>query len=155
MTKIVTSPTSEQLVRAVTLAEEMHKESIYRVMGFNKLKVMRLALMANDPKNDFILVLAVDDNNPLDIIGFTLGSIGPHYFSDDIIARDYALFVRADARGMMAARRMVKEYERIAKQKGAKLSILGAVTGVNPERKLGFFQAIGYEHIGNVCSKTL
>lgn len=153
--KLTTNPTQIQIARGVILGKQMHAESIYKDMRYDADKVMRLALGALNAENRYVLIIAHSDDDPNDVVGFMFGSVGPHFFSDELVAKDYALFVKKDKRGGIAAMRLLKKFEQLAKEKGAGFSMLAAATGVEPERTLELFERLDYQRIGGICVKQL
>lgn len=153
--KILTNPSFRQIANGVLLGKQMHEESVYRVMQYDSEKVMTLAVRALDATDEGLLVIAVSDDDENDVIGFMFGSVSEAYFSHDRIARDYAMFVKNDKRGGIAAVRMLKAYESLAAKKGAVLSFLGTTTGVDAQRTLDLYNRLGYQQIGGVSIKQL
>jgi GNAT superfamily N-acetyltransferase len=83
-----------------------------------------------------------------ELLGVMVAIVHPHWFSDDLIASDLALFVYQHARGGMAAARLVKQYKAWARESGAVLVQAGVSTGLGTETTAGLYERMGFERCG-------
>lgn len=135
----------DDLAELVELGRQMHAESPrFSKLGFDTFKVHALLATAmNDPR--YFLMVADNDG---ELVGGLAGFMAPHWFSQDEVAQDLALFVNPDRRGGMAAVRLVKEFVTWAESKSAKLIGLGISTGVLVEETAQLYRTIGLKQFG-------
>lgn len=135
----------------ILLGEQMHKESTYRDLDWNpdKLRVLGDTVLEHPTR----YCCFVAKNSASDILGFLVGYINEHYFSDDLVAEDMLLFVPMSKRGGKAAIRLVRAYEQWAKDNGAKRICLGVTTEINTDQTVGLYKKLGYEPYGIVLKK--
>lgn len=84
------------------------------------------------------------------IVAVMLGACEEHWMSRDKVASELALFVEPDARGAMLAARLVSRFVVWAEDEGAKLTLAGASTGVEPERTAKFYERFGFARSGTI-----
>jgi GNAT superfamily N-acetyltransferase len=87
-------------------------------------------------------------DGPAGITGVMLAVIAPHWFSSDLQASDLALYVAPEARGTMAAARLIRDYTRWAWKHGAVLVQAGVTTGVHTEDTARLYERLGYRRCG-------
>lgn len=130
--------TLDDLDVLMDLAELMHQESPrYSRLSFNSDKV--LALYVNLINTGIVLVVEKDQQ----IVGGLAGFVAPHWFSDDLVASEFGVFLLPDHRGGTAVVRLIKEFIRWSKDKGAKMIQIGVSTGVRTEETAALYKAIG------------
>ena len=117
----------------------MHKEFHFSRFDFDEAKVRELFEALID-LNAGIAIVAEED---YEIQGGFIGSVSPMWFGDDLVATDYALFLAEEHRGNLTAPRLVQEYVRQAKEKGAKQIFVGTCTGYESEKLAKFFERMG------------
>ncbi len=134
--------TLEDLPALVVLGREMHATSSYAPMDFDpeRLKETITELMN---KSQFVVV--VEDTNG-QVVGGMLGTVTQSWFGQDMVANDLALFVSQDARGGMAAVRLLKAFVQWAKLAGAKQIRPGVTTGHARAEQL--FDKLGFTRCG-------
>jgi GNAT superfamily N-acetyltransferase len=128
------------------LGQVMHAESAYSPYDYNPAKVAELAETLIDAEHGIALV-AEDEGV---IQGAFLGVVYPHWFGDDLVSTDYALFMHPDCRGGTQAYRLIKRYIVEARAKGAKQIMLANSTGVVPSRVAALFESLGFHRLGYV-----
>lgn len=130
--------TLDDLPAIVVLGRQMHASSTYAPMDYDPDRVKETVACLLD-KSQFVVV-AEDTNGQ--VVGGMLGTVTQSWFGQDMVANDLALFVSQDARGGMAAVRLLKAFVQWAKLAGAKQIRPGVTTGhVRAEQlfdKLGF-----------------
>jgi GNAT superfamily N-acetyltransferase len=151
--RIETQISIEHVVDAVLIGKELHEESEYRDIPFDPVRAVSIASQVNVPGSQLIGAVAVDDTDG--VIGYIFGKIEPYYFSDELAVYDLGLFIRKHKRGTYAAVRLVKEFERLAKQRGCKRVYLGIATGINPERTGELYERLGYATVGTNTVKRI
>lgn len=79
-----------------------------------------------------------------DYRGYMIGYVQDHWYSSRIDAFEQLLYVAKDHRGSMLAPRLIKAFEKKAKEKGAENVYAGATTGMNEERTIELYKRLGY-----------
>lgn len=136
------------LEEVLVLGWEMHQESRYKSMAFNLEKVASL-LEYIISSNDYIFLVSERNSR---VIGGFIGYAMPQWFSDELAASDFALFIDKENRGGRSALEMVRKYILWAKEKGVKPENigLGITTGVHTEKTKIFYEKLGFEEVGLV-----
>lgn len=125
------------------LGEIMHQESRFKVLTYDYDKVVA-TLRWLISEQQFVVV---SEQNG-EIIGGFVGAAMPHWASPDLVAFDYALFIRPECRGTTVPFRLVREFRRWANERGAKLITAGISTGVHVEKTAALYEAAGFKRIG-------
>ncbi|WP_294609752.1 GNAT family N-acetyltransferase [uncultured Gilliamella sp.] len=84
------------------------------------------------------------DENSQKLKGFIIVELVTPAAGLELIASEVAFFVRPEFQGSITAFRLIKGYESWAKQKGANHIELGVSSGLNQERTLYMYSALGY-----------
>ncbi|MBF0188512.1 MAG: GNAT family N-acetyltransferase [Magnetococcales bacterium] len=96
----------------------------------------------------------VAEKAPGEIVGFFYGMVTQHYFSKELYAIDFALYVCREVRhtpaGGRAAVALLKRYVAWARDHGAAEIQLGITTGIHPERTGRFYQRMGFRPAGTL-----
>lgn len=135
--------TREDIPRMIELGAQMHAESRFSVLGYDREKVAALFSMLIDA-GQFIDVIERDGV----IVGGFAGEIAEHWASKDLVSYDYGMFISPDNRGGRDAARLIRRFREWAVARGAKLVTLGISTGVHPERTARLMEAVGFTQIG-------
>jgi hypothetical protein len=69
--------------------------------------------------------------------------VAPHWFSDDLVASEFGVFLLPEHRGGTAVVRLIREFIRWAQEKGAKMIQIGVSTGVKTGETAALYKAIG------------
>ena len=134
--------TPEDLPGALNLGQRMHQESVYRQFDYDQNKFGRL--LCN-------YVLRTEDRFAYvgetrgALSGIFLGSIGAHYFGNDLVASDTLWYVAPEARGSRTGVQLLRAYENWAKACGASAIYVGISSGITPERTGNMMQKLGYD----------
>lgn len=132
--------THEDLTALMLIAETMHMESPrFSRLRFSGDKVQKLFVRLTVSPDALLLV--AERNGEL--VGGIAGMVTPHWFSDDLVSNDYALFMLPEHRGGTTAIRLARAYIEWAQAKGAKMIQLGISTGVHAEETAALYKAIG------------
>lgn len=129
----------------VELGRAMHAESrTHSGLSFNPGKVVQLLVgMLGKPLTCLVLV----SENAGEIEGGALAFIEPHWFSDDLIAQELALYVSPGKRGTLRAARLVAAIDAWAQGMGAHLLQAGCTTGVAAERTIELYERLGFSRV--------
>lgn len=135
----------------VDLGEVMVAEApAFAGLPYDRVKVYKFLESLLDSANGILLVS--DTGNALN--GAMSGAVGEHLFCNVRYAFDSGLFVAPTARGSIVAARLVKAFERRARQLGARFSCPAVMTG-RFVRTTKFYQALGYRLTGAQFIKGL
>jgi GNAT superfamily N-acetyltransferase len=138
---------ASDLSMLMALGKEMYLESNYTSVEFNEDK---LALVGTQCLNDPVWLVTVAEHSDGEILGMFVGYISQFIFSFDLVACDFVLYVKPEYRGSSAAVRLVMEYVRWAKDKGAKIINIGTTTGVATAETVRFYEGLGFAQVGAV-----
>ena len=135
----------------VEQGQKMHRESTFARFEYSVEKCTRLGkeILEND------MDLCIVAENEGEFCGFFIGYIQEYYFSDDLIAEDFLLYVKPTLRGGIAAKRLISYFESWSLANGARTTVLGSTTGVNEKKTIGFYEKLGYHHKGTLMQKDL
>jgi len=136
--------TLEDIERMVELGAEMHLESSYRCYDFNPTKTANTLVSVIEDRRGIAIVAEKDGI----IVGGFLGNVSSHYFGNDLVASDMALFVTKEERRGRLAIRLLTEFMDIADSLGAKHISIGTTTGVNADRVKALYEHFGLKHVG-------
>ena len=139
--------------QALLIAREMHAGSIYRDIPLDERKVLAQlagAGTSRDPSRYFRIAVLNGEG-----LGGFYGSVHRAFFSDDLIANDMGWWVKREARNTLAALLLLADFERWAREKGAKKVMVGQVTDVDVERTTKLFEACGFRVVGMNAVKSL
>lgn len=100
---------------------------------------------------DPLFIGFIDD----DYRGFMIGGCQQHWFSRRIDAYEQLLFVGQEYRGGLLAPRLVRRFERRARELGAIHVYAGASTGMNEERTIQLYERMGYTRLTAPVRKRL
>lgn len=133
--------TLDDLTRILDLGELLHKESPrWSRLSFNRLKARTMMrAIIESPCG----VIFVAERNGI-VVGGIAGVAEPHWSSDDIVANEISFFMSEEARGTMAATRLICALRAWAEIRGAKWLHAGTSTGLDPERTAGLYERLGF-----------
>lgn len=141
--------TEADIPALVDLGQEMHLESNFSSLTFDveKTKEYVKSLLG------YGIVFCSEDNGK--ITGFIAGFLYQPYFSYDFLATDIGLFITKDARGGMAAPRLIDSFTKWAESNGAKQVRPGISVGGNIEGVARLYERMGYSIVGSVFMKEI
>jgi len=132
--------TKDDLDLLMLIAVSMHAESPrYSKLSFSHDKVLNLFVTLMSSQNCLLLVAERGG----DVIGAVAGFVAPHWFSDDLVANEYGVFILPEHRGGLTAVRLARAYIQWGKMMNAKLIQIGISTGVMTEETTALYLAIG------------
>lgn len=131
----------------VELGREMHQESPrFSRLSFDGDKVAMLFCSLIEGDHGFVMVAERGGQ----IIGGMAAYIAAHWFSQDLVATDLALFVSPDARGGACVPRLVDAYSTWATDRGASMIQLGISTGVQVTDTERLYTRLGLSRFGSL-----
>ena len=83
-----------------------------------------------------------------EVVGGMAGAVTDQWFSNDLIAYDYSLFVEPSKRNGVIAVRLIQAFKEWARIKGAKQIYMGIGTGVSVEGTTRLYESQGLRNIG-------
>jgi GNAT superfamily N-acetyltransferase len=83
-----------------------------------------------------------------EVAGGMAGGVIDQWFSNDLIAYDYSLFVEPSKRNGVIAVRLIQAFKEWARIKGAKQIYMGIGTGVSVEGTTRLYESQGLRNIG-------
>ena len=140
------------MAQTLEIARYMHQGSTYAGMAFNDEKLIRQLAACGTIVPDRYFKLAVHGD---EVLGGFYGNIHSTYFSDEMLANDLVWIIKPSARGGGASLMLLADFERWAKEKGAKMVMIGQSTGMDIARTTKLFQHCGYRTVGFNTVKEL
>jgi N-acetylglutamate synthase-like GNAT family acetyltransferase len=132
--------TFEDIPELLLMGQHMHAESPrFSKLAFSVKKVAKLAKFLIDSPRGILLISEH---------GMFWGSVAPAFFSEELCAEDYVLYVEPEYRGNMEAVRLLKGYIAEARKLGAKDIGISNSTLVDKDRVAEFFRRIGFQEVG-------
>lgn len=133
--------TLDDLTRILELGELLHKESPrWSRLSFNREKARaHMRMLLTDPRG----VVFVAERDGL-VIGGIAGFADEHWSSDDIVAQEVSFFMAPEARGSMAATRLICALRAWGEIRKAVWLQAGTSTGLDPERTAGLYERLGF-----------
>ncbi|KFC08506.1 hypothetical protein GTGU_01423 [Trabulsiella guamensis ATCC 49490] len=98
-----------------------------------------------------VLVVEKDDR----VIGWLAGGIAEQWFSRQLMAFEYGLFIAPEHRGGSAGPRLAKSFICWAEEHGAALINMGITTGVHEQRTGELYSRLGLSRTGLLYSKEV
>lgn len=83
-----------------------------------------------------------------EVVGGMAGAVVDQWFSNELIAYDYSIFVEPSKRNGVIAVRLIQTFKEWAKLKGAKQIYMGIGTGVSVEGTTRLYESQGLRNIG-------
>jgi hypothetical protein len=131
------------------LAREMHAESVLSAIRLDEDKLRsQLALAISNPHVYLRLWLHEGE-----VVGGLWGFLAEPYWTTDRIAYDRAWFMTR--RGSLSAVRLLRDFERWAREMGARWIMPGQTTGVRVDETRELFCKLGYSVIGFNVMKAI
>lgn len=137
--------------RIVALGKTLHGQSTYVSKGFSDEKAKSMVAMMVNSETDQAFVAEEDGK----VIGYFLGGVTYEWFSDELIAFDYSVYVVPEKRNGRVAIKLFKAFENWATEKGAEYLHVGLSTGINVEGNSRFYCSLGFKENGVLFEKRL
>lgn len=136
--------------RIIELGTILHATSSYSSMAFCPDKVAGFMAFLIDG-GGVVFVAEVYGV----VVGGMAGGVTDQWFSNDLIAYDYSIFVEPGRRNGIIAMRLIRAFEEWARIMGAKQLHMGIGTSVNVEGTTRLYQSLGLNHYGPLLMKEL
>lgn len=144
---LIRSAQLDDVEHLIVLGWEMHQESRFKTMAYSVDKTANSLIQWLDA--DDCLLLVAEDKGGKIVGGFAGYAIAP-WFSSDVQAGDFGLFLSPTHRGRITAFRLVRKYLEWAKSRNAVLIQLGITTGVHVEQTGQFYERLGFQWMGEL-----
>ena len=144
----IRTATPDDVFDILILAKEFSREAP-KSHKWNKDKTEQFLLSAFQNTNMEIFVIEVGG----EIEGALVGLLSELYMSHTVQATELAWFVSKDYRGKPASLRLIKAFEKWAKERGANQIGMGDIQGISSLEKL--YNRLGYERAETVYLKEL
>lgn len=129
--------------RLIELGALLHSTTSYSTMNFCPVKS---AAFLHELINGQGVVFVAEVRG--EVVGGMAGGVIDQWFSNDLIAYDYSLFVEPSKRNGVIAVRLIQTFKEWAKLKGAKQIYMGIGTGVSVEGTTRLYESQGLRNIG-------
>ena len=133
----------EDVGRMVELGEVMHAESSYRDIPYSRSKVA--ALLTGLMVRDGVVFVARRNGK---IVGGIAGGVTEHWFSEEKVGYEHALFMEPESRSGITAIRLLNALKVWCASQGAKTLRLGITTGVHVEATARLYRSQGAQDAG-------
>lgn len=139
--------THETMDEVVALGKEMHAESRFEALPLHEGRLREsFAGALRDERGVYFLALARSDDGR--VTGGLFGTVERPWFTDGILAHDYAFFVRHGYRGSSAALKLLTAFRRWAHKRGACELHIYQTVAVERERFDRMMRRCGFEFAG-------
>jgi GNAT superfamily N-acetyltransferase len=140
------------LTQVIDIAREIHEHSVYADIPMDEPKLIQQLKAFNfDAPNGYFRLAVMDGI----VYGGFLGVVSPTFFCPEKIAKDQGWWVKPRYRGSSAAIRLLRDFERWAREKGARKVMIGQTGVENIEKTTRLFKHCGYEVCGYNTVKDL
>ncbi len=142
--------THADIPRIIELGTLLHATSSYALLRFDAGKAERFIRQLIDGVG-VVFVAEVDGV----VVGGMAGAVTEQWFSDDLIAYDYSVFIEPSRRNGVLAVKLIRTFEEWARIKGAKYLHMGIATNVNVEGTTRLYEAMGMQFSGPLFTKEI
>ncbi len=129
----------------IVIGHEMHRDSIYADLPFDEDKLIRQLACCGTTVLDRYFRLAVRDGV---VFGGFFGHVRRAFFCDELLAHDMGWWVMGNKRGSAAAIMLLLDFERWAKEQGARKVMVGQSTAINIQGTTKLYEHCGFRIIG-------
>ena len=128
----------------IALGKRLHAESRFRDLEYDQSRLRRVGEYGLTHGNPALLMAERSEI----LVGMAVVLIGEHFFSSAKTATIQLLYVTQEARGGMAAIRLLKSIRRIAANAGAHDLHLNVTTGIASAKTDRFLLKMGFQQTG-------
>lgn len=137
--------------RLVELGTMLHQISSYSTLNFSAEKTAAFLHELINGQGGVVFVAEING----EIVGGMAGGIVDQWFSDDLIAYDYSIFIEPSRRSGFTARRLVLAFVEWSRLRGARHVQLGIGTKLNVEGTSKLYQSLGFEVFAPLFQKEI
>lgn len=135
--------TLADIPRLIELGRLLHEFSSYAALRFVPTRVAETLEKLIGGEG----VVFVSERDGV-VVGGLAGGLTQHWFSDELVAFDYSLFVDPQARNGITAAKLVAAFVEWGRLRGARTVCMGITTGLDVERTARFYRALGLQDAG-------
>lgn len=146
------TPNRDELHKILELVSFYQDERGKPMDDFNVLAFKRMLKLAQDP-NSGIYGAVTEDNGRF--TGLIVGMIGPAWFSTTTLAHIGTLYVHPDYRGGSAALKLIRGFERWAKNHHIESIRFEVDSEIEADRVYKFVERLGYRETGRIFEKEV
>lgn len=143
---MIRNATLEDMPRILELAREMHLESRFAQYEFSDFRLQHTMTDIINSETGIAIVFEQDG----EIIGGIAAYVFAQYFGYTLAAQDLVFFITKEARGGSAYLKIMKEYIKQAKEKGAEDILIGVSAGIKTEKIDALYKRMGFTEIGHI-----
>lgn len=147
---MIRAATPADIPRIIEIGITLHATTAYASQPYVHEKAAAFLLQLIEGEG-VVFVAEVDGQ----VIGAMAGGIVDQWFSHDLIAYDYSVFVLPSHRHGITALRLIKAFVAWARIKGAKQVQMGICTGVNVEGISRLYESAGFRLLGPLYAMEL
>lgn len=147
---MIRSASHADIQRLIELATLLHATSSYCAMAFDPVKTGQFFGELIDGQG-VVFVVEVDGV----IVGGMAGGIIDQWFSHELIAYEYAVFVEPKRRHGLIAMKLINAFSEWARIKGARQMQMGIFTAVNVEGTGRLYESAGFRLFGPTYVKDI
>ena len=136
-------PRADEVDLMVEMGRAMHAESSHSPLTYDSEKVRDFVNRMLDA-DQYVRLYESEGK----VVGLMLGVVMPAWFSEDLCAYDFALYVNPEKRGGRAAVVLVRDFMRWAKGMGAKQIRPDVSTGDVGKAGSRLYRMLGFEEVG-------
>jgi len=148
----IRAPVQEDTDKLTDLVLEMHQESDYAFLPYDRGKVRALILQYIEDQNTRCGLVAEENQTLIGMIG---GVLIEYYFCEETLVADEILFVKRERRGGRAALLLIRGLQKWAERHGARELCLSISTNIHSETTGRFYERLGFSRVGGVFKKRL
>lgn len=138
--------------KMIELGEQMHAESRFASMPYDKTKLRSYGYLALDKPDEWGVFIAEDDRG--EVHAMIAVYVSPFYFTDERThTNDFFLYVSKGRRGGLAAARCVKAVEAWAAEVGVDEIQFGITAGIDDNAAERLYRGLGYNTTGRIMTK--
>lgn len=146
---MIRNATTADIPSLIELGTRMYLESRYSANSpFDADKCAELAKSLISSPAGCVLVAEKEGQ----VVGWLGGGIAEQFFSSQLMAFEYGLFVAPEHRGGSAGPRLARTFIDWAKDHGAAVINMGITTGVHAERTGALYSRLGLQLTGQLYS---
>ena len=135
----------EQFLRSLILmSKEMHEESQFSELDYDQNVFIDWIANAMVNPNYYLGGYTIDGK----LAGALLGDVSQTYFGKDKVAINRNWYVRPEFRGSLAGIKLLKDFEKWAKEQGAKRVYGGTSTKINTKGFDQIMNRLNYQVVG-------
>lgn len=149
---ILTELTPEYARQVLQLGRDLWQESRFNMEPYDEQRVWNLLENTLKRPTKFFIAFNVIEEK---ITGFIIMGISEHYFSGQLLASDYCVYIAPQHRGGRQIVRLLDSAEEWCKMNGAKSMTIYHNTGINTDKSPTLFNKLGFDMKGYIFSKEI